>query len=318
MKQIGTVLTDMIDFVEKQVREREIEIRKRMGDETEVHTWVANTYGIEFAALFPEDLSVDEFATTVTDGAIDQTRARLKLCATCPPHGGACDNEYLSNHGEVPRWDREKGLRLEKWCDRWPEHILRKKLSSSGVGERYLGARFGTYAPVTPFQKEAKALCEQYAHDFKRGTTNTNLILVGANTGVGKTHLAIAVLADLLSRYRMRTAWHVFVPDFLERIRRSYSSHADGSGHLVEQASNVDLLVLDDLMAQRTTDWVREQLVLIADARWGAGLPTIITTNTGPDELAAAIGPRVTTRFFGNMFAAPLDGPDRRLAKKKD
>jgi len=312
VKQIGSLLAEVTEFTQRYMREREEKLRKSIGDK-HVLTWVEETYGDAVAFLFPDDFSMNDLVTTVSDGALDNAKKRLKLCATCPPHGGACASEYESNHGKAPKWDREKGLRSE-WCPRWKEHTLRRKLTSVGVGEAYLGERFSTYVPTTDAQRDAKARCEEYAAAFKRGTTRGNLILAGQNYGVGKTHLSIAVVADLLARYRLRTAMFAYVPEFLERIRRSYSSD-DPEQRLVENACTTDLLVLDDLAAQRTTDWVREQMNLISNARSSNKLPTIITTNASFKELEETLGPRAASRFFGNMFGAVVDGPDRRVVE---
>jgi len=75
--------------------------------------------------------------------------------------------------------------------------------------------------------------------------------------------------------------------------------------------------VLDDLGAQRTTDWVREQMNLISNARWSNGRPTIMTTNTGPDEITATLGPRAASRLLGGALGIEVDGDDRRWQKPK-
>ena len=311
MKPIGSLLAEVTEFTQRYMQEREQNLRASIGNK-HVLTWVEETHGAAVAFLFPDDFSLNDLVTTVSDGTLDTAKARLKLCATCPPHGGACASEYESNHGKAPKWDREKGLRME-WCPRWSEHLLRTKLTSVGVGGTYLGERFSTYVPITDAQIDAKAKCEKYAAAFKRGTTCSNLVLSGQSYGVGKTHLAISVVADLLARHRLRTAMFAYVPEFLERIRRSYSRDESDHERLVENACTTDLLVLDDLAAQRTTDWVREQMNLISNARSSNKLPTIITTNASFDELAETLGPRTTSRFFGNMFGAVVDGADRRV-----
>jgi DNA replication protein DnaC len=308
MKQIGGIVVSMLEFTQRQARERDREVRERVGDEN-IRKWIAKTHGQEVAVLFPKDFTLDDFIQTVNDASLDEAKTRLKLCATCPPHGGACASEYEQERGKAPCWDREKGLRME-WCPRWREHILRQKLTSVGVATRLLSARFSTYVPKTPKQKEALAQCQRYAVEFRRGATKSNLLIVGQHYGVGKTHLAISVVADLLSRYRLRNSMFVYVPDFLERIRRSYDEPEHRG--LMDKASTTDLLVLDDLAAQRTTDWVREQLNLLSNARWSAGLPTIITTNVKPQSLIDTLGPRAESRFFGDAIGVDVDGPDMR------
>jgi DNA replication protein DnaC len=313
MNQVGSIVGEILRTAEAEGVEREQTIRAAVGDQG-LLAWVADTHGDDFADLFPDDLTVEEYAATVNETGVDEAKKRLRLCSTCPEYGGGCASEYETDRGKAPCWDREKGLRLE-WCRRWPEHIVRKKLTSVGVGSRLLGCRFDTYNPANGKQTRAKLKCEAYAKEFKRGSTKRNLLLAGSNFGIGKTHLSVSVVADLLARYRIRTAMFVYVPEFLERIRRSYSREEPDGERLIEKASNTDLLVLDDLLAHRTTEWVQEQMNLISNARWSNGRPTIITTNEGPDEMTTTIGPRAASRLLGDALAVHVDGEDHRWQK---
>jgi DNA replication protein DnaC len=313
MKQVGSIVNEILKAATAEGVERERVMRAHVGDKG-ILAWVADTHGDDFADLFPDDVTVEEYAATVNDTGVEEAKKRLVLCSTCPDHGGGCASEYEHDRGKAPCWDREKGLRLE-WCKRWPEQILRKKLTSIGIGSRLIGSRFDTYKPSNGKQKRAKVKCEEYAKEFKRGTTTKNLLIAGSNFGIGKTHLAISVVADLLARYRIRTAMFVYVPEFLERIRRSYSHEEPDGARLIENASTTDLLVLDDLLAHRTTEWVQEQMNLISNARWSNGLPTIITTNEGPDEMTTTIGPRAASRLLGDTQAVAVDGEDKRWQK---
>jgi len=315
MKHVGSVANEVAAFAKQQMAERDQEVRGRVNGR-DVFTFVGEEHGDDIANLFPDDFTLDDYITTTNDALIDEAKRRLKLCATCPPHGGACGSDYEQNQGKAPRWDRDKGLRLD-WCPRWSEHILRKKLMSVGIGEQLLAARFATYVPSNNRQRSAKKKCESYAQRFDRRTTGGNLLIAGANYGIGKTHLAVSVVADLLARYRLRTAKFVFVPEFLEQLRRAYEEPE--KRNLIDNAMNADLLVLDDLGAHRTTEWVQEQMNLISNARWAHRRPTIITTNASPEETAATLGPRATSRFLGNVDkqtdAVYLDGDDKRWLK---
>ena len=70
------------------------------------------------------------------------------------------------------------------------------------------------------------------------------------------------------------------------------------------------LLAIDDLATFRLSEWDLDHLAELADARWSALAPTVITSNkTG---LADLLGPRVSSRLQHNALIVPLDGPDRR------
>jgi len=313
MKQIGSAAHDFIARSREMARAREEQI-ERDAHGRDVHAFVSDEYGEELLPLFPKKTSLKEFVNTTTDGALETAQRRLKLCAKCPEHGGSCASEYESDRGKAPCWDLEKGLRLE-WCARWPEHLLRERLRKVGVGEKLVGSRFTDFEATNELQRKAKKRGEKYAADFKRGETSKNLLITGTNFGIGKTHLAVSVLADLLRRHRLRSAYFTYLPEFLELVRRSYDEPAHRG--LIDKACTTDLLVLDDLGAQRTTDWVREQMNLISNSRWSNGLPTIMTTNTGPDEITATLGPRAASRLLGGSLGIEIDGDDRRWRKQK-
>jgi len=136
-------------------------------------------------------------------------------------------------------------------------------------------------------------------HDFPR----PNLILTGP-PGVGKTHAAVAAARarwDLGDDVRFRA-----VAALMEGLR------PDGPDSL-DVLVGVDVLVLDDLGAEKPTDWTRERLDLLIDARWAATLPTIITTNLRPDGLEQVLGPRVWSRVAEQSATAyVVSGADRR------
>ena len=66
---------------------------------------------------------------------------------------------------------------------------------------------------------------------------------------------------------------------------------------LARRPRHVDLLHLDDLGAERATDWVLEQLYSIVNARYEEERSLVITTNLDPEQLAEQIGPRTVSRI---------------------
>ena len=79
--------------------------------------------------------------------------------------------------------------------------------------------------------------------------------------------------------------------------------------------SEPDLLLLDDLGAERANEWVRERIFVIVNHRYREELPTTFTSNTGPKDLAAQLGERTASRIIAMCDWISLEGEDYREAE---
>jgi DNA replication protein DnaC len=70
------------------------------------------------------------------------------------------------------------------------------------------------------------------------------------------------------------------------------------------------LLALDDLAAVRLSEWDLDHLGELTDARWAAGMPTVVTSNVS--GLRDLLGPRISSRLAHDAVIVEMDGPDRR------
>ena len=96
-------------------------------------------------------------------------------------------------------------------------------------------------------------------------------------TGVGKTHIAVAIAKVQSEKGGSITFWSV--PDLLDNLRHTYSTPNESSFYsLFESVRNCELLILDDFGAQQMTDWALEKLYQIISHRHDRLLPTVITS----------------------------------------
>jgi DNA replication protein DnaC len=130
------------------------------------------------------------------------------------------------------------------------------------------------------------------------------------DVGTGKTTLAMLVSKAAIEAGRSVAIYSL--PRLLAVLRESMSGDA-GLLQLVDDLSDVDLLHLDDLGAERATDWVLEQLYAIVNARYEEERSLVITTNLDPDQLAEQLGPRIVSRIR-EICGDPIlmKGADRR------
>ena len=103
------------------------------------------------------------------------------------------------------------------------------------------------------------------------------------------------------------------LPKLLARIRRTYDSEPGGDSYLsfFERLTSVDLLHIDDLGAEKRSDWVLEQLYALVNERYEAQRSMLVTTNLDQQQLEEQIGSRTVSRLVeicGDPL--PLFGPD--------
>jgi DNA replication protein DnaC len=119
-------------------------------------------------------------------------------------------------------------------------------------------------------------------------------VLQGAN-GCGKTHLAAAIANRALAN--SQGVFFAVVPDLLDYLRASFApGHESPYDELFDKVRNIDVLILDDLGAQQTTQWAQDKLYQVVNYRHVSGLPTVVTTDQSLDRLQEA-HPRIVSRI---------------------
>jgi len=132
-------------------------------------------------------------------------------------------------------------------------------------------------------------------------------LVIRGPVGVGKTHEAVAAFRFLVGERAMLPAVAVAVPAFLDGLRPGRTPV-----ETLDAVEGARLLLLDDLAAERASDWTAEVLYRVIDARYARRLPTIVTTNATGELIRANLGERVASRLNGLGMVVTLDGPDRR------
>ena len=136
--------------------------------------------------------------------------------------------------------------------------------------------------------QRARKFVEAYPVD----TAGKGLLFTGS-IGVGKTHLAVGVLRRLVQERGTRGLFCDY-RELLKNIQNSYNAQVNTTElELLKPVFAAEVLVLDDLGAQKPNEWVWDTVALILNTRYNDKLSTIITTNY-PD-LAAGGGAQTET-----------------------
>jgi DNA replication protein DnaC len=135
---------------------------------------------------------------------------------------------------------------------------------------------------------------------------------LSGDVGTGKTSLAM--LVSKLAVEAGRTVAIYSLPRLLARIRRTYDAPDESYGGFFDRLTSVDLLHIDDLGAEKQSEWVLEQLYSIVDERYVTERSIVVTTNLPFEKLTEQVGERTVSRIAEMCEQLPLFGEDRRYA----
>ena len=184
----------------------------------------------------------------------------------------------------------------------------------SGIPKRFRGVSFER-KPVCDLEPSLLRHVRSFVDRIDERIDAGDGLWFAGDTGTGKTSLAMLVSKAALEAGRSVAIYSV--PRLLAEIKATYDRDSgDSYMQLFRRLCSVDLLHLDDLGAERPTEWVLEQLYAIVNERWQDGRSIVVTTNiTDIDQLRAQIGVRTVSRLSG-ICDEPLMimGPDLRTA----
>jgi DNA replication protein DnaC len=163
-------------------------------------------------------------------------------------------------------------------------------------------------------------------------TTEGRGLLLTGTVGVGKTHLAVGIAQALIFEKGVR-AFFCDYRELLKRIQESYNAQvATTELQILAPVFEAEVLILDELGAQKPTDWVWDTVALILNTRYNDKRTTLITTNypNAPAALARdagkanreetlgdRIGERMRSRLAEMCVEVEMRGSDLRQSVKK-
>jgi DNA replication protein DnaC len=205
-------------------------------------------------------------------------------------------------------------------CDCQTSDYLHRLFQNARIPARYQHCTLANYDAGDSEAKwvakrEAQIVLDDFVMIEGRG-----LLLVGP-VGVGKTHLAVAILHELIERYQIAGVFYQFGA-LLRQIQDSYNPISQTSElKVLQPVFNADVLVLDELGASKPTDWVRDTMMQIINTRYNDKRLTIFTTNYSDrrrsekdtsELLEDRVGVPLRSRLYEMCKSVEIEGDDYR------
>jgi DNA replication protein DnaC len=232
---------------------------------------------------------------------------------------------------------RENGERYAQECECRHANRGARLLARAKIPPRYEHCSIDSYDTDFPGADPSLAAAHLMARKFVDGypvATEGRGLLITGSIGVGKTHLAVGILDALVT---LKGARGLFCDyrELLKDIQHSYNPQvATTELQILEPVFKAEVLVLDELGAQRPTEWIWDTVALVLNTRYNKKLTTIITTNY-PDKPAATsggtaasramreeslgdrIGERMRSRLTEMCVTVEMSGKDLRSSVRK-
>lgn len=182
------------------------------------------------------------------------------------------------------------------------ERRVRGAIDTIGIPKMYAGAELKQF-PTTVWKA------------VKQIGWGESVFITGPN-GVGKTHLAAALSKWWAAAGLFQAGKWIPCPYMLMELRSTFNNRAGQQTEMdiVTAYGQAPYLVLDDVGAEKVTDWTLSSLYVVLNTRIDRCLPTVVTSNLDLKDLDQ-LEPRIASRLAG-FYPLTLTGRDRRMGTK--
>lgn len=168
-----------------------------------------------------------------------------------------------------------------------------------------------TFAADDLKDSKASGAVKAYAEGFEGFRQEGRGLLLYGKNGTGKTFYAACIANALLD-----AGYSVLMTNFAS-LANQLSGLREGKQGFIDKLCGYSLLVLDDLGAERDSQYMQEIVFSVVDARYNSGKPFIVTTNLAVDEIMKPQDfgrARIYSRILGRCFPLEVNWTDRRKA----
>jgi DNA replication protein DnaC len=239
-----------------------------------------------------------------------------KICAKCQGTGWVLEN---AGKGHVA-----------KRCGCFVARQAEVLLEQANIPKRYANCTLANYESHNDSLKDALAIAKKFVKNFP--AQEIGVLFIGP-CGVGKTHLSVAIIQELIQKKGARCVFYDF-RDLIREIQNSFSPDSVlTESDILAPIFQSEVVVLDELGAKRTTAWVEETIFYVINHRYNHKKTTIFTSNypdseeredtresfykKGGESLVDRIGVRLRSRVYEMCKVVDMEGDDyRKMAKQ--
>ncbi len=259
--------------------------------------------------------NVDEYVLTIAKKNLEVQEKRKKLLL---------ENGFPEDYLEMKfTCDvcKDTGSHDGYYCRCYKElirEVARKELSANSPSEKckFSTFRISCYPDVTdPIagisqrkqMEQVYEFCKDYANDFS--PSSTGLYMYGF-TGLGKTHLSLAIANAVIDKGY--DVYYGSIQTIMNALEDEHFRKGKTDTNVKDDVLSCDLLIIDDLGVEFTTQFTVAELYNIINTRALRSLPTIISTNLTISELEEKYGQRIASRILGGCMPVYFCGKDIR------
>lgn len=203
-------------------------------------------------------------------------------------------------------------------------------LEKANIPKRYKNCTFENFDIHNPSHGKVVKICRKFVSNYP--AQDVGLLFQGP-CGVGKTHLAVALIQELVNKKGVPSHFCDF-RELIRNIQNSYSSESITESDLLNPVFQAEVLVLDELGAKRSSAWVEETIFYIINHRYNNKNLTVFTSNyvdseeeeedtrdafykKQDDSLVDRIGVRLRSRIYEMCKIVTIEGEDIRKKVKQ-
>jgi len=177
---------------------------------------------------------------------------------------------------------REEGRQFARPCECRLERRVSRMLAKARIPRRYEHCTLENYESgfrgADKSLKAARMMMQRFVDGYPVETDGKGLLLTG-DIGVGKTHVAVGLLKELITRRGVSGLFYDY-RELLKEVQNSYNRDVAATElGILRPVFEAEVLVLDELGAAKPTDWVWDTVAQILNSRYNERRTTIITTN---------------------------------------